>query len=92
MLSVFQVWYLHLNAGSEVAGSGKKTTSSKCKITVLNLPAKHQGETFLFREPMLSGKCSLRGDGPAVEALGWIWLNASLVWGLSVPVGEDKKK
>lgn len=59
---------------------------------MLNLPAKHQGETFLFREPMLSGKCSLRGDGPAVEALGWIWLNASLVWGLSVPVGEDKKK
>lgn len=39
MLSVFQVWYLHLNAGSEVAGSGngsgKKTTSSKCKNTVI---------------------------------------------------------
>lgn len=35
MLSVFQVWYLYLNAGSGVAGSGKKTTSSKCKNTVI---------------------------------------------------------
>lgn len=59
---------------------------------MLNLPAKHQAETFLFREPMLSGKCSLRGDGPAVEGFDWKWLNASLAWGLSVPVGEDKKK
>ena len=35
VLSVFQVWYLYLNAGSGVAGSGKKTTSSKCKNTVI---------------------------------------------------------